>query len=127
VTDEAGADRPLNSSELVRRLWDDVRRAAEAPYIAVVPELGEIPPMVFDADLGRLNAARGIEGTVPSAHLLALLNAMAERHDQLAAEVRLLREAMKAEAERLAERDDTLHRLVESRFESIGGSDTEGS
>lgn len=125
MTDVPGGDPPLNSAELVARLWDDVRRAAEAPYISVVPELGEIPPMVHDTDLHHLNADAGISEPERNSHMLALLNAMAERNDQLAAEIRLLRQAMTAEAQRLAERDDTLHRLVESRLGSIGGAETE--
>ena len=116
-------DPPLVASELVRRLWDDVRRAAEAPYISVVPELGETPAMVYDAHLCHLNTTVGAEVDEHTSHLLAVLNTLAERHDQLAAEIRLLRHAMKAEAERLAERDDTLHRLVESRLDAVGAAD----
>ncbi|MDQ6948635.1 MAG: hypothetical protein M3256_20850, partial [Actinomycetota bacterium] len=107
--------RPLASSELVRRLWDDVRAAAEAPYISVVPDLGEAAPMVYDADLAQLNMTAAAESSEQSSHLLTVLNTMAERHDKLAAEIRLLRAAMKAEAERLAEHNFTLHSLLESR------------
>ncbi|MFO1533891.1 MAG: hypothetical protein ABR562_09450, partial [Thermoplasmatota archaeon] len=62
----------------------DVRRAAEAPYISVVPELGEIPAMVHDAHLRQLDAEAGTAGDQRASHLLALLHAMAERHDELA-------------------------------------------
>lgn len=127
MTDELRAGRPLSSSELVRRLWDDVRAAAEAPYISAVPDLGERPAMVYDADLAQLNATTEPGSAEQTSHLLAVLNAMAERHDQLTAEIRLLRAAMKTEAERLAERDDTLHRLLESRLDAIGGADTRPS
>jgi len=127
VTDGHENHGYLLSSELVRRLWDDVRREAEAPYISVVPELGLTSAMVHDADLNHLNTTIGADGAIQASQLVALLNAMAERHDQLAAEIRLLREATRAEAQRLAERDDTLHRLLESRLHTLGGADTDPS
>jgi len=125
VSDQPGPPGrpPLSSADLVRRLWDEVRRAGEAPFISAVPDLGETPPMVHDADLSRLNAHPGITGGEADTPLLGLLNALAERQDRLAAEVRLLREALKGESERLAERDETLHRLLEARLEGLGGAD----
>lgn len=116
MSDDAGGPQ-IDCQDLVRRLWDDVRRATEAPSISLVPDLRAMPPMVHDADLHGLNAGEGLDPGARQEHLLALLNAMAERQDQLAAEIRLLREALKAEAERLAERDITLHRLLEARFD----------
>jgi len=120
MTDQPSPDRPrLASAELVARLWDDVRRAAEEPFVSIVPDGEEVEAMVYDPDLAWLNS-NGPDGESAGGHLLALLNTMAERHDSLVVETRLLREAMRAEAERMAERAATLHRLLESRIEAIG-------
>jgi hypothetical protein len=109
----------LRAAEMVERLWADVARRQARGRDASVPELGPTPRLIHDPDLLYLNSHRDIGLGELLDHLIPLLNSFAERRDELVAEVRLLREAVVAESERLAERDDVLHRLVESRVEQI--------
>lgn len=119
-SDHAGMSGPsLRAAELVERLWQDVaRRQAAQPPVAV-PELGPTSRMIHDPDLVHLNSHRDLDLTNLVAHLVPLLTALAERRDELVAEVRLLRQAIVAQSERLAERQDLLHRLLEDRLDVL--------
>ena len=109
----------LRAAELVERLWADVaRRQATSPRVSV-PELGPTSRLIHDPDLLYLNSHRDVGLGELLDHLIPLLSSFAERRDELVAEVRLLREALVAQSEGLAERDDLLHRLLESRLDQI--------
>lgn len=115
----------LSAADLVGRLWDDAARRRQARAPTAVPELGPTTRMIHDPDLLYLTGHRDLDLADLLAHLIPLLSSMAERRDELTAELRLLREAMVAESERLEDRDDLMHRLLESRLDRMGRDDQE--
>jgi hypothetical protein len=115
----------LRAQELVGQLWNDVRLRDEAGAAPAVPDLGATARMIHDPDLLYLNSRGDGDPADVLTHVVAVLNSLAERRDELAAELRLLREAIVTEASRLAERDDVLHRMVEGRLDRLEGGTVE--
>ena len=106
------------ATEIVERLWKEVatRQTAEATAVA---ELGPTSRMIHDPEILYFNKHSIADLQDLVSHLVPVLNRLAERRDELVAELRLLREAIVAESERLAERDAILHALLESRLEAL--------
>jgi hypothetical protein len=109
----------ISSAEIVARLWKDASGNGEVRPGSAIPLLAETNRMIHDGDLIYLTSHRDLNLQEVLAHLLPLLSTMAERRDELVGEVRLLREALVAESERLQQRDDLLHRLLEARLDRL--------
>lgn len=112
-------DLPLSTTDLVSSLWRSAAVEEGGRAAAAVPELRPTTRMVHDPDLVFLNAHRDADLPELVGHLVPLLTTLAERRDDLVAEVRLLREAMLTLCRRLEERDDALHRLLEARLDAM--------
>lgn len=112
-------DLPLRTADLVASLWRSAAADGGGGAAAAVPELAPSTRLVHDPDLAFLHAHGDAPPPETATHVVALLTTLAERRDDLVAEVRLLREAMVAVCRRLEERDDALHRILEARVDRL--------
>lgn len=114
----------VRAADLVGQLWRDAARHDQSAT-TTVPDMPATTRMIHDADLLYLTGHRDLDLPDLLAHVIPLLTTLAERRDELVAEIRLLREAIVSESARLAERDDVLHHLLEARLDQLGGGDGE--
>lgn len=112
-------DLPVRTADLVASLWRSAAPGGDGGPAAAVPELPPTTRLVHDPDLAFLHAHGDAPPPETAAHLVALATTLAERRDDLVAEVRLLREALVAVCRRLEERDEALHRILEARVERL--------